>query len=78
MSNLGFQTIYRLLNQMDQVVCERFFLFDFPPYGGTRTLESNRNIKDFDLIAFSVPFELDYPNVLQLLKSSYIRVGRVT
>jgi radical SAM superfamily enzyme YgiQ (UPF0313 family) len=72
MSNLGFQTIYRLLNQMDQVACERFFLFDFPPYGGTRTLESSRNIKDFDLIAFSIPFELDYPNVLKLLKLSGI------
>ncbi|MGB2990101.1 MAG: radical SAM protein [Candidatus Zixiibacteriota bacterium] len=72
MSNLGFQTIYRLLNQMDRVACERFFLFDFPPYRGTRTLESDRNIKDFDLIAFSVPFELDYPNVLKLLKLSEI------
>ena len=72
MSNLGFQTIYRLLNRMDQVACERFFLFDFPPYRGTRTLESNRNIKDFDLIAFSVPFELDYLNVLKLLKLSKI------
>jgi radical SAM superfamily enzyme YgiQ (UPF0313 family) len=72
MSNLGFQTIYRLFNQMDGVVCERFFLFDFPPYKGTKTLESDRNIKDFDLIAFSVPFELDYPNVLQLLKSSHL------
>lgn len=72
MSNLGFQTIYRQLNQMDQVACERFFLFDFPPYRGTRTLESNRNIKDFDLIAFSVPFELDYPNILNLLKLSEI------
>jgi len=72
MSNLGFQTIYRLFNQMDQVVCERFFLFDFPAYGGTKTLESNHNIKDFDLIAFSVPFELDYPHVLKLLKFSGI------
>jgi len=72
MSNLGFQTIYRQFNQMDQVVCERFFLFDFPTYGGTRTLESNHNIKDFDLIAFSVPFELDYPHVLKLLKFSGI------
>lgn len=72
MSNLGFQTIYRLLNQMDRVACEQFFLFDFPPYRGTRTLESNRNIKDFDLIACTVPFELDYPNVLKLLKLSGI------
>jgi len=72
MSNLGFQTIYRLFNQMNQVVCERFFLFDFPPYRGSRTLESDRNIKDFDLIAYSIPFELDYPHVLKLLKSSGI------
>jgi radical SAM superfamily enzyme YgiQ (UPF0313 family) len=72
MSNLGFQTIYRLLNQMNHVTCERFFLFDYPPSGGTRTLESDRNIKDFDLIAFSIPFELDYPHVLELLKLSRI------
>lgn len=78
MSNLGFQTIYRLFNQMNQVVCERFFLsygsrgFDFPPYQGARTLESNHNIKDFDLIAFSIPFELDYPHALKLLKFSQI------
>ena len=26
MSNLGFQTIYRLLNAEDDIVCERFFL----------------------------------------------------
>ncbi len=71
-SNLGFQTIYRLLNQMDGVICERFFLFDFNSNSGTGTLESNCDIKDFDLIAFSVPFELDYPNVLQLLKSSHV------
>ena len=72
MSNLGFQAIYRLLNRMNQVTCERFFLFDFPPSRGASTLESNRNIKDFDLIAFSVPFELDYPRVLELLKLSQI------
>ncbi len=72
MSNLGFQTIYRLINRMDQVACERFFLFEYPAYRGARTLESDRPIRDFELIAFSVPFELDYPNVLQLLKLSKI------
>jgi radical SAM superfamily enzyme YgiQ (UPF0313 family) len=72
MSNLGFQTIYRLLNQMDGVACERFFLFDFARYRGTRTLEFDRNIKNFDLIAFSVPFELDYPSILRLLQLSEI------
>lgn len=71
-SNLGFQTVYRLLNQIYQVSCERFFLFDFSDQRGTRTLESGDNIRDFDVVAFSVPFELDYPNVLKLLKASGI------
>jgi radical SAM superfamily enzyme YgiQ (UPF0313 family) len=71
-SNLGFQTIYRLLNQIDQASCERFFLFDSQSYGETKTLESDRNIREFDIIAFSVPFEMDYPHVLQLLKRSGI------
>jgi len=71
-SNLGFQTIYRLLNQTDQVACERFFLWESNFGRGTRTLESDRNIRDFDIIAFSVPFELDYSHILELLKSSRI------
>jgi radical SAM superfamily enzyme YgiQ (UPF0313 family) len=81
MSNLGFQTIYRLLNQMEGVVCERFFAklpddrFD-PTKGGAhrgvKTLESNLNIRNFDIIAFSISFELDYLNALKLLKISGI------
>jgi radical SAM superfamily enzyme YgiQ (UPF0313 family) len=81
MANLGFQTIYRLLNQMEGVVCERFFAkllddrFD-PAFGGThrgvKTLESNLNVRNFDIIAFSISFELDYLNVLKLLKISDI------
>ena len=71
-SNLGFQTIYRLLNRMDQVACERFFLLEPAFHRGTRTLESGRDIRDFDIIAFSVPFELDYSHILKLLKSSRI------
>ncbi len=78
MSNLGYQTIYRLLNEMEGVVCERFFarLFDdkldFSTQQSVKTLESNLNLRSFDIIAFSIPFELDYPNVLRLLKISGI------
>jgi len=72
MSNLGFQTIYRLLNWMDQVACERFFLSESGSCRGARTLESDRDIRDFDIIAFSVPFELDYSHILKILKSSRI------
>jgi radical SAM superfamily enzyme YgiQ (UPF0313 family) len=69
MSNLGYQTVYRLLNQMEEVVCERFFL-EFSTHRDVRTLESDLNIRSFDIIAFSISFELDYLNALKLLKSS--------
>jgi radical SAM superfamily enzyme YgiQ (UPF0313 family) len=75
MSNLGFQTIYKLLNAEDDIVCERFFL---PPkqelaaLSASRapllTLESQTPVGDFDVIAFSVSFEWDYVNVLTLLR----------
>jgi radical SAM superfamily enzyme YgiQ (UPF0313 family) len=75
MSNLGFQTVYKLFNAMDDVVCERFFL---PPkqtlaeleLRGTRlvSLESQTPIADFDIVAFSVSFEWDYTNVVTLLR----------
>jgi radical SAM superfamily enzyme YgiQ (UPF0313 family) len=75
MSNLGFQTVYRLFNAQDDVVCERVFL---PPKQELSdllasktpllTLESQTPVGDFDVIAFSVSFEWDYVNVLTLLR----------
>ena len=75
MSNLGFQTVYKLFNAEDDVVCERFFL---PPkqelaaISASRTplltLESQMPVSDFDIVAFSVSFEWDYVNVLTLLR----------
>src|SRR5450759_228640 len=75
MSNLGFQTIYRLFNAEDDIVCERFFL---PPKQELAelsaakaplvTLESQIPVSDFDVVAFSVSFEWDYVNVLTLLR----------
>jgi radical SAM superfamily enzyme YgiQ (UPF0313 family) len=79
MSNLGFQGIYGLLNKMDDVVCERAFLpddEDMEEYRRTDTeifaLESKRTLGRFDIVAFSVSFENDYPNIVKILKSSRI------
>ncbi|MFQ6002857.1 MAG: radical SAM protein [Candidatus Zixiibacteriota bacterium] len=78
MSNLGYQTVYRLLNQMEGVACERFFaklfkdVFDSSTHLSVKTLESNLNLRSFDIIAFSISFELDYLNVLRLLRRSGI------
>jgi radical SAM superfamily enzyme YgiQ (UPF0313 family) len=75
MSNLGFQTVYRLFNDQDDIVCERFFL---PPKqelaelsaanAPLLTLESQTPVGEFDIVAFSVSFEWDYVNVLTLLR----------
>src|SRR5712692_10825536 len=75
MSNLGFQTIYRLFNAEPDIVCERFFL---PPKqelaamsaakAPLLTLESQTPVGEFDVVAFSVSFEWDYVNVLTLLR----------
>jgi radical SAM family uncharacterized protein len=74
MSNLGFQQVYHLLNQRDDTLCERVFLpdrEDIEEYRRTDTpifsLESQRPLMDFDIIAFSIPFENDYLNALGIL-----------
>ena len=63
MGNLGFQTIYRLLNDTSSIHCERAFLpspEDWREYQRTRTpiltLESQRPLSDFAALAFSISF----------------------
>ena len=69
MSNLGFQTVYRLFNDMDDVICERAFLPEKDPLqSGVKTIETRSRLNDFDIIAFSISFENDYPHVLTILK----------
>jgi radical SAM family uncharacterized protein len=72
MSNLGFQTVYRLLNELDDIVCERSFLpdQDVADTGDIISIESGRPISTFDIIAVSLSFENDYPNLLTLLKKA--------
>ena len=74
MSNLGFQTIYRHLNAIPDVVCERVFLPDPEDIDELRrtrsapgSLESQRPLGDFHMVAFSVTYEGDYVNVLRIL-----------
>lgn len=72
MSNLGFQTVYHLLNQMEHVVCERAFLPDSTgtEYKRILSIESGRSVTSFDIIAFSVSFENDYLNLLSFLEQT--------
>jgi radical SAM superfamily enzyme YgiQ (UPF0313 family) len=74
MANLGFQTIYKIFNDLPSFLCERVFL---PVSGndakfvsgaaGIFSIENQKAINEFDILAFSISFENDYPNVLKLL-----------
>lgn len=74
MSNLGVRILYGLMNEMKGVWCERVFA----PWGDMEEemrreglnlygLESGDPIADFDLIGFSLGYELAYTNVLNML-----------
>jgi len=83
MSNLGVHRIYSILNGRDDTLCERVFLpdeEDIEEYAKTRTalftLESKRPVKEFDILAFSVSFEQDYLNILEILRLSGIPVDK--
>ncbi len=70
MASLGFQTVYRLLNEMDHVVCERAFLPEPTDAGPVISFESGRPLREFDCLAFSISFENDYANVLTILEKA--------
>jgi radical SAM superfamily enzyme YgiQ (UPF0313 family) len=75
MSSLGFQTVYRLFNDLDDVVCERVFLpgrqelqAQLQSGAPLLTLESQTLVRDFDVLAFSISFEWDYTNIVSMLR----------
>ncbi len=74
MSYLGMRILYGILNGRPDVLCERVFA----PWADMErrlrekraplfSLESKRPVKDFDLIGFSLAYELNYTNVLNML-----------
>jgi radical SAM superfamily enzyme YgiQ (UPF0313 family) len=74
MGSLGFQTVYRLLTDTGGLQCERAFLPDRDDLDEYRrsgsplmSLESQRPLADFDVIAFSTSFEPDYLNIPVIL-----------
>jgi radical SAM superfamily enzyme YgiQ (UPF0313 family) len=79
MSSLGFQVVYALLNRRRDVVAERFFLPDVQEMSpsvergkGLVSRESLSPLQKFDLVAFSLSFENDYPNILEILQMGKI------
>jgi len=79
MSHLGMQILYGLLNAQEGIVCERAFSpwFDMEALLRSRgiplgTLESGTPLRAFDVIGFSLQYELCYTNVLNVLSLAQI------
>ena len=74
MSNVGMRILYGVMNEMPGVWCERVFA----PWGDMEeamrkhdlplwALESQDPVKDFDMIAFTIGYEMCYTNILNML-----------
>jgi radical SAM superfamily enzyme YgiQ (UPF0313 family) len=79
MSNLGFQAAYKILAQDPRCRCERAFLPDPDEALMLRrtatplaSLENQRPLPDFELLAFSLSFETDYLHILDILAAAHI------
>ena len=79
MSNVGMRILYGILNEMDGVWCQRVFA----PWADMEqamvqnglplwALESQRPVKDFDMLAFTIGYEMCYTNILNMLRLSGI------
>ena len=72
MSNLGFQTLYAVLNRLTDTSCERFFLpeddlFAQHSPGGLYGYELGSTARDLHMVAFSVSYQNDYLNLIPML-----------
>lgn len=83
MASLGYQLVYEMINAHQDASCERVFLPDADDLaehersgGEIFTLESLSPLAQFDVVAFSVSFELDYLNVLRMLRLAKIPIRR--
>ena len=74
MSNVGMRILYGVMNEMDGIWCERVFA----PWGDMEkamrdhhlplwALESQSPVKDFDMIAFTIGYEMAYSNILNMM-----------
>ena len=81
MSNLGMRILYGVMNEMDGVWCERVFA----PWGDMEAamtahqlplwaLESQDPARDFDLIAFTIGYEMSYSNVVNMLRLAQVPI----
>jgi radical SAM family uncharacterized protein/radical SAM-linked protein len=79
MSHIGLQILYSILNSRDDIACERVFApwIDMEAILRNKgmplvSLESGLPLRNFDVIGFSLQYELSFTNVLNMLELSSI------
>jgi len=77
MSSLGYQTVYKIFNSIENVNCERSFLPDKTSiYWSKRnkifSFESEEYINKFDIVAFSISYEIEILGLIECLELSNI------
>lgn len=84
MSNLGLHIIYEEINLRHDSVCERIFLpekKELEAYDKTKTplmsVETQRSMHQFDVVAFDVTFEMDYFHIPLMLRHGRVPVMSV-
>ena len=80
MSNLGFQTVYKLFAAHPRISVERAFYPDETEttHAGTldlKSFEKNQKLNSFDILAMSVSFETDYLYALEMLKVAGVQLS---
>lgn len=72
MASLALHLLYRLINEHPHFSCHRIFLpqEDYPPI----SIESFKPIDEYDILGFTLSYELDYFNVIEILKNSSIPI----
>ncbi|NOR64419.1 MAG: TIGR03960 family B12-binding radical SAM protein [Candidatus Scalindua sp.] len=83
MSHMGMQILYGLLNERKDTACERVFAQWYDMEAALRehniplySLETFRPLKEFDIIGFSLQYEMSFTNVLNMLDLAKIPLKR--
>jgi len=74
MSSLGYQTVWRIINDIPGVYVERAFAGDAPDKP-SKSFESGRHAAEFDIVAFSLSYEPEAVGLVRFLKNSGIPTG---
>lgn len=79
MSHLGIKILYHIINRQPWALCERVFM-PWPDMADAMrreelplfSLESHRPLRDFDVVGFTLQYEMSYTNILEMLDLSDI------